>query len=148
AAMVEEGKGLFESVGCKGCHSIDPSQLGTPVGSDKDFKPTATRTAKDFAPDLDNIAEKTDPRWIYWWIKNPQNYAAHPAMPSLRLSDHEALALVAFLSTHGQKKVDPKIEVAIKDPANVKKGEALVRKYGCFGCHEINGMEHESRIGV
>jgi mono/diheme cytochrome c family protein len=23
-----------------------------------------------------------------------------------------------------------------------------VRKYGCFGCHEINGMEKESRIGV
>ncbi len=50
--------------------------------------------------------------------------------------------------THGQKKVDPSVDVALKDPANINKGEALVRKYGCFGCHEINGMEHESRIGV
>src|SRR5580658_533762 len=97
AGMVEEGKGLFESVGCKGCHSIDAGAYGTPVGDADNFKPDQTRTAKDFAPNLDNIAEKTDARWVYWWIKDPTNYAAHPAMPSLRLSDHEALALTAFL---------------------------------------------------
>ena len=84
-----------------------PDCIGTPVGSDQDFKPKETRTAKDFAPNLDNIAEKTDARWVWWWIKDPTNYAAHPAMPSLRLSDHEALALTSFLMTHGQKKEDP-----------------------------------------
>jgi len=147
-AMIEEGAGIFESVGCKGCHSISPDQYGTPVGSDKDFKPDAVRTTKDFAPNLDAIAEKVDPRWVYWWIKDPRNYAAHPTMPSLRLSDHEAAALVAFLMTHGQKKEDAGVETALKDPANVKKGEALIRKYGCFGCHEIEGMDKESRIGV
>jgi mono/diheme cytochrome c family protein len=148
AGMIEEGKGLFESVGCKACHAIDAGAIGTPVGSDQDFKPNETRTAKDFAPNLDNIAEKTDARWVWWWIKDPTNYAAHPAMPSLRLNDHEALALTSFLMTHGQKKEDPGVDVALKDPANYQKGEALVRKYGCFGCHEINGMEKESRIGV
>jgi mono/diheme cytochrome c family protein len=148
SGLVEEGKGIFESVGCKGCHSIDPGQFGTPVGSEQGFKPDQSRTAKDFAPNLSNIAEKTDARWLYWWIKDPTNYSPHTAMPSLRLSDHEALALTAFLMQHGQKKPDPNVETALKDPDNIKKGEALVRKYGCFGCHEINGMEHESRIGV
>ncbi len=69
AGMIEEGKGLFESVGCKGCHAIDPDAYGTPVGYAEDFKPKETRTAKDFAPNLDNIAEKTDARWVWWWIK-------------------------------------------------------------------------------
>ena len=23
-----------------------------------------------------------------------------------------------------------------------------MRKYGCFGCHDIPGMENESRVGV
>ena len=69
-------------------------------------------------------------------------------MPSLRLSDHEAEALTAFLMTHGEKKEDAGVETALKDPENIKKGEALVRKYGCFGCHEIEGMDKESRIGV
>ncbi len=147
-AMVEEGKGLFESVGCKGCHSVDPGQFGTPVGSEADFKPNEARTAKDFAPNLSRIAEKTDPRWIYHWLKNPRDFSPHTAMPSLRLSDHEAAALTAYLSTLGSKKEDPGVDQALADAANVTKGEALVRKYGCFGCHEINGMEHESRIGV
>ena len=31
---------------------------------------------------------------------------------------------------------------------NVDAGERLVRKYGCPGCHDIPGMEKESRIGV
>jgi mono/diheme cytochrome c family protein len=147
-ALVEEGKGLFESVGCKGCHSVEPGQLGTPVGDDAHFIPTATRTAKDFAPNLRTIAEKTDARWIYYWLKNPRDFSPHTAMPSLRLSDHEAEALAAFLMTHGDKKDEPGIDAALKDPANVKKGAALIRKYGCFGCHEIEGMDKESRIGV
>jgi mono/diheme cytochrome c family protein/cytochrome c2 len=147
-AFVEEGQGLFESVGCKGCHAIEPDKYGTPVGSDKDFIPTATRTTKDFAPNLSKIAEKTSAAWIYTWLKNPRDFSPHTAMPSLRLSDHEAEALTAFLMTHGEKKEDPGVDTALKDPANIKAGEALVRKYGCFGCHEIQGMDKESRIGV
>ena len=38
-AFVEEGKGLFESVGCKGCHAIDPDSYGSPVGVAEGFKP-------------------------------------------------------------------------------------------------------------
>src|ERR1700683_299772 len=148
SALAEEGKGIFESVGCKGCHSIDPGQFGAPVGWDQDFKPDQSRTAKDFAPNLSNIAEKTDARWLYYWIKDTTNYSPHTAMPSLRLSDHEALALTAFLMQHGQKKTDPNVETALKDPDNIKNGEALVRKYGCFGCSDITGIEAVSRIRV
>jgi mono/diheme cytochrome c family protein len=146
--MIEEGKGIFESVGCKGCHSIDPGQYGTPIGDAENFKPNQSRTAKDFAPNLSHVAEKTDPRWLYWWVKDPRNFSPSTPMPSLRLTDHEAMAIVAFLMQHGQKQDDPKVEVAFKDQANIQKGAALIRKYGCFGCHEISGMEHESRIGV
>ena len=146
--MIEEGKGLFESVGCKACHSVDPDQLGTPVGSDADFKPKEPRTAKDFAPNLAKIAEKTDRRWIYFWLRNPRDFSPHTAMPSLRLTDHEATALAAFLSTMGHKQVDQGVQEALAKPDAIAKGKALVRKYGCFGCHELSGMEHESRIGV
>jgi mono/diheme cytochrome c family protein len=40
------------------------------------------------------------------------------------------------------------LEVKLADAKNVKRGEALVRKWGCFGCHDIKGMEKESRIGA
>ena len=147
-AFVEEGKGLFESVGCKGCHSVDPDQIGTPVGDNAHFVPAATRTAKDFAPNLAEIAAKTTPQWIYAWLKNPRDFSPHTAMPSLRLSDHEAEVLTAFLMTHGKKQEDAGVAAAFKDPENIKAGESLVRKYGCFGCHEVEGMDKESRIGV
>jgi len=147
-AMLEEGKGLFESIGCKGCHAAEPDKYGTPIGVSENFKPTESRTAKDFAPNLSKIAEKTDARWIYYWLKNPRDFSPHTAMPSLRLSDHEASALTAYLMTLGQKSADPGVEQAMAQPDQIARGKGLVRKYGCFGCHEINGMEHESRIGV
>ncbi len=146
--MVEEGKGLFESIGCKACHSAEPDQIGTPVGVSEGFQPKDSRTTKDFAPNLSKIAEKTDARWVYHWLKEPRDFSPHTAMPSLRLSDHEAAALTAYLMTLGQKRVDAGIEQVLSRPEQIAKGKALVRKYGCFGCHEINGMEHESRIGV
>jgi mono/diheme cytochrome c family protein len=146
--MVQEGKDIFESVGCKACHTVDKDSIGTPVGSYADFKPRISRTTKDFAPNLSAIAEKTDGRWIYYWLKNPRDFSPHTAMPSLRLSDHEATALAAYLMTMGSKKEDPNVEQTIAGADEVAKGKSLIRKYGCFGCHEINGMDKESRIGV
>jgi mono/diheme cytochrome c family protein len=148
SGLIEQGKGLFESVGCLGCHSAEPGQLGSPVGSFEGFKPAERRTTKDFAPNLSRIAEKTSARWIYFWLRNPADYAAHPAMPSLRLTDREALAVTAYLMTLGSKREDPQVVAQLADPDNAAQGEALVRKYGCFGCHEIEGMDKESRIGV
>ena len=40
------------------------------------------------------------------------------------------------------------IQEKLADANNIKRGEALVRKWGCFGCHDIKGMEKESRIGA
>jgi mono/diheme cytochrome c family protein len=147
-ALVEEGKGLFESVGCKGCHAIEPNQHASPVGVAADFGKGQTFTAKDFAPNLGRIAEKTSAAWIYAWLKNPHDFSPQTAMPSLRLTDHEAQALTAFLMTHGKKREFANLASALENPAQIKKGEALVRKYGCFGCHEIEGMDKESRNGV
>jgi len=147
-AFVEEGKGLFESAGCKGCHAIDPRQHATPVGVSAGFGPGRAFTAKDFAPNLGRIAEKTSAAWIYAWLKNPHDFSPRTAMPSLRLTDHEAEALTAFLMTHGKKREFAGVETALKNPGQINKGEALVRKYGCFGCHEIEGMDKESRTGV
>jgi mono/diheme cytochrome c family protein len=146
--MVQEGKGIFESMGCKACHSVEKDQIGTPVGSDADFRPDQTRSTKDFAPNLSQIAEKTDSLWVYYWLKNPRDFSPHTAMPSLRLSDHEASALTAYLMTLGSKQTDPNIEQVLAKPEEIAKGKSLIRKYGCFGCHEIYGMDKESRIGV
>jgi mono/diheme cytochrome c family protein len=95
------------------------------------------------------VAEKTGPQWIYHWIKNPRGYSPIARMPSLRLSDGEASAITAYLMTLGAKRTGAAdLEERLRDPGAVAAGERLVRKYGCAGCHDVPGMEAESRIGV
>ena len=136
--LIDQGKQLTETIGCKGCHGFANGEFTTVIGQNKDL-----------VPNLQNIAAKVGPQWIYHWIKNPKGYNPDTRMPSLRLSDQEALSITAYLSTLGSKS-DPlaNIDARLQDKQNISQGESLVRKYGCFGCHDIPGMEKESRIGV
>ena len=89
--QVEKGKALVNSVGCRGCHIVENGQTATLIGSEKTY-----------APILARIAEKTNPRWLYYWIRNPREYSPHTAMPSLRLTDDEAKSIVSYLMTLGE----------------------------------------------
>ncbi|MGH7854615.1 MAG: c-type cytochrome [Candidatus Binatia bacterium] len=138
ASVVARGKQLVETIGCKGCHGFADGEFSTPLGKEKDL-----------VPNLKDIAAKTGPQWIYHWVKDPRGFAPDTRMPSLRLSDEEAGAITTYLMTLGSKTDQMAgIEEKLADPANIKRGESLVRRWGCFGCHDIKGMEKESRIGA
>ena len=138
AADVAKGKKLVESIGCKGCHGFADGEFSTPLGKEKDI-----------IPNLKDVASKVGPQWVYHWLKNPRGFSPDTRMPSLRLSDDEARSITTYLMTLGAKP-EPMagIEEKFADAKNIKRGEALVRKWGCFGCHDIKGMEKESRIGA
>jgi mono/diheme cytochrome c family protein len=132
------GKKLVETIGCKGCHGFADGEFTTPLGK-----------AKDLVPNLKDIASKTNAQWIYHWIKNPRGFSPDTNMPSLRLTDAEASAITSYLMTLGAKpEATQGIEEKLADANNIKRGEALVRRWGCYGCHDIKGMEKESRIGA
>jgi len=138
-ADVARGKELTESLGCKACHAFAPDEIAGQLGANKDL-----------APNLSEVAAKVDgPGWLYHWIRNPRGYSPVARMPSLRLTDDEARVITAYLSTLGSP-VAPvsDLEAHLQATENVDAGERLVRKYGCPGCHDIPGMETESRIGV
>ena len=65
------------------------------------------------------------------------------------MSDDEAFSITNYLMTLGGRP-DPVagIQEKLADANNIKRGETLVRKWGCSGCHDIKGMEKESRIGA
>ena len=133
-----KGKKLVETVGCKGCHGFGEGEFSTVLGKEKDL-----------VPNLKDVAAKVGPQWVYHWIKNPRGFSPDTRMPSLRLSDDEASAITSYLMTLGGKPdAIAGIEEKFADAKNIKRGESLVRKWGCFGCHDIKGMEKESRIGV
>lgn len=136
---IAKGKKLVETIGCKGCHGFTAGESSTPLGKEKDL-----------VPNLKDIAAKVaGPQWIYHWIKNPRGFQHDTRMPSLRLTDDEALSITNYLmSLGGRPEPVAGIQEKLADPKNIKRGETLVRKWGCFGCHDIKGMEKESRIGA
>lgn len=138
--LVAKGKELSGELGCLGCHGFEPGQYASQVA-----------IGMDTAPNLARIAEKTDARWIYNWLKNPREYSETARMPRLRLSDAEAAAITSYLLTLKEQApptIDPALRARIAQQETIDRGEKLIRRYGCAGCHTINGMENESRVSV
>jgi mono/diheme cytochrome c family protein len=171
------GQKLVENVGCLGCH------LNTDTFTDKDGK---TRPAhrddfpleRSFGFNLAGVGTKTNPGWIYHWIKNPKTYDPNAPMPSLRLTDQEASDITAYLMTlqkprFMQEAVPPPDPAAVRDlaksylintmsirdaDARLQKmplraqleylGQRSIEKYGCYSCHDLKGFEELKPIGT
>src|SRR5207249_1002290 len=117
ADEIGRGEPLFEPLGCHACHALAADEVAGQLGANKDI-----------APNLAKVAEKTDTRWIYHWLKNPRGYSPVARMPSLRLADDEARAITAYLATLGEKRPAPAaLEARLADPASPAAGEKLVR---------------------
>jgi cytochrome c1 len=169
---VERGREIVSAVGCLGCHRIAELQAraASPVAAAADagaaappggpVVPVPSRNGKrgallgppappedwDHAPDLTRIASKVDAAWLFAWVKNPKHFRPTTRMPDLRLSDEEARAVTAYLMTLGEKQRIPGIDEEVKKAARIAAGERLVRKRGCFGCHDIKGFETAEKI--
>ncbi|RMF91397.1 MAG: hypothetical protein D6736_05295, partial [Nitrospinota bacterium] len=125
----ENGKAIFESIGCLGCHAIN-GKGGT------------------FGPDLGQVGSKVNAQWLFNWIKDPRRYDSHTKMPRLPLTDAQIRDVVAYLTSLGTPSEDPALVKRLQDPALIAQGKGLIEKYGCFGCHTIKGMEGQGRIGA
>ena len=124
---IKAGEETVKTVGCLTCHAV--GDLGS-----------------DFAPALDSVGTKVTPNYLRQWIHDPKAYDPDTSMPSLRLSDGEIDNVVAYLMSLQQAMPNASAEsIGEVDPAE---GEALVRTYGCFGCHTIPGFESESKVGA
>ncbi|MBS1903204.1 MAG: c-type cytochrome [Bacteroidetes bacterium] len=136
-----KGKQTFFDAGCVACHSID------------DYKSDDLMRVKEgnsFGPNLNKEGSKVTAEWLFDWLKNPKNYQAHSRMPSLRLSDDEASDLTAYLMQHtgSNDSVKTGFTGSLTNAADITAGEKLVKGYGCFGCHQIKGLEKESKVSV
>ncbi len=164
----ERGKRLVQSVGCRGCHTfVQREQLCTPEqiaggksrGTPQDpgecevARTLSGSEARDFAPNLSNIAYKTNERWLFAWLKNPSAMWSQTRMPNLRLSDSEAADIVAYLMTlkngaapNAQPFFDKRDSPELLAAAAA--GDKLITKYGCPGCHDIKGHENDAKVGA
>ena len=159
------GQELVTSVGCLGCHAIARLEKSPPT-----FR-------RRFGPNLDGIGSKVRPEWIYAWVKEPRKYFPETRMPNIRLTDREALDITAYLQTltvdgweAAMAPSDPKIlDTLVSDQLRVRMsveevkaklasmssrekevylGQRMITRYGCFGCHLIQGFESTPPIGT
>ncbi len=137
----ERGKKLVATLGCAGCHTV-------PVeGAKVDHKNRASHY--DYGPDLSNVGAKTTKVWLYNWVKDPKRFSPETRMPSLRLTNQEAADIAEFLSRQvGDKTYGPTVAARLDDPELIEEGEKLVRFYGCYGCHTVEGYETTPGIGA
>jgi len=170
------GKELFETRGCLACHSIgegDQVQGGTfaanltRVGEKANYdylvrwvhnarertRPYCPYEKKDIGPedykkkglpyvfDLEHSQCPNDGHEL-----QVQNMTV---MPSLRLSPQDAEDIASYLITLKKQEPSSYADASFMDDANLRaEGKKWVRHFGCFGCHEISGLEDEGRIGT
>lgn len=169
-----KGKQLFETRGCLGCHSIGEadSPMGghfaanlQRVGEKNNFDyvvrwihnprerwaPYCPKEKRDLTPE---DYSKNNKPYVFDTELNSRcpNDGAElqvqnmTVMPNFRLSDADARDIATYLFSLSSPPSYP--DASFMDDPNLKqKGHALIKQYGCAGCHEIKGFEEEQRIG-
>ena len=105
-----KGKELFVA-NCASCHGVKSD--GINPGMDKN---AAIASFNVVPPDLSNIASIVDHKFLYAFIKNPQEATKNPkfAMPPMaQLSDEDVGNIIAYLSSVAKKNLDGK-EIVIE----------------------------------
>lgn len=139
--LAEKGKARFNRHRCVICHPVDGK------GGDVYYV---------HAPDLVRVASKVNREWLTGFLKKPKSHNPSTAMPQFRFEGEDAIKeIVEFISYEyvdwDVMELEEKGEIldvaGELDQKLIKEGEALVRKYGCFGCHEIKGFEGLGKVG-
>jgi cbb3-type cytochrome oxidase cytochrome c subunit/predicted nucleic acid-binding Zn-ribbon protein len=162
------GQQLVESVGCFGCHAVGPIEED----------PERTEHRRRFGYNLASQGSKTSIEWLYNWVLDPEAVWHDTNMPSMRLTAAEAADVAAYLSSLRNPEFEaeafPEMEESALDDVTLEflrtgstgiqarerlaqmtieekimmSGEGLVARYGCFGCHIIEGYEDAQPIGT
>ena len=131
--QLSQGDFLFEQVGCMACHSYQED------------------AERGFAPNLARIGQKVNYGYLVEWIMNPKAKEPLTRMPSFRLNQEKAHLVAIYLihKTGADTLTEALPDVRwLEDKELSQTGEILIKRYGCFGCHEIKGMEGLGKIGT
>jgi mono/diheme cytochrome c family protein len=117
APHLSRGRELIRRSQCDGCHQIGEfARSGNP------------------GPNLSGIALRTNPAWLFRWIKNPTDYASNARMPRFDLEDRYVDALVGYLMTF---RSEAPFDTTRFPPGDATRGANLVRMSFCISCHSI-----------
>lgn len=136
---LDRGHEIFESSGCRDCHSLSDSAGFEGV----------------IAPDLTRIGDKVNAEWLAAWVKNPAHFQPGVAMPGFGFTAEEADLLAGYLvNTFVTEREDAErlsrdaaLGAALGNKEIIERGAALVDELGCLSCHALGGKKLEIKIG-
>ena len=167
----DRGRTLVNSLGCKGCHQIQPEP-------EPNYSPTIQGIRMEQGPNLIGLGSKVKEDWLLSWLKDPYSYHEDTKMPNLRITDQEAKDIAAYLLADNNTKFDDMNTAIVNEPVlneiaaeflsqmlrktqvderisnmNLSEklnyaGEKLIGHYGCYSCHNIAGFEDKKPIGT
>lgn len=119
ATTLNRGKELFRVLGCAGCHPAEGYDGMAKIG-----------------PSLRRVASKVSPSWLVEWLKQGRDRHSTVRMPGFQFESEQAIQIAAYLLSSSQL-----FEPSEKRPASrgdSERGQELVVKLGCAGCHTID----------
>lgn len=167
------GAQVINEVGCLGCHIVDE-----PGSADYPTDQRRFTGYRQQGPNLWGVGSKLNADWLYTWVKDPRHYWPDTVMPRLRLTDSEAADVASFLMSLTLAGWDsptiPTINTELRDEVVLEYlkntrttpdaeaelatmggeekrqylGNELIGRYGCYGCHVIEGFQERGRIGT
>jgi cytochrome c551/c552 len=169
------GKELLESRGCLACHSIGEGSDMVGGSFAANLSRIGEKENYNYLVRwIHNPRERTRPYCPYEKRDlGPEDYAKHglpyvfdldhsrcpndghelvvqqpTVMPSLRLTADDSRDIASYLVTQKHSGATYAAADYVDDPQLKAKGQEMVKHFGCAGCHEISGLEDESRIGT
>jgi cytochrome c len=128
AAMVEEGRKLYHTIGCVACHDAEKG-VGEPTSGGVPIEDIWTKTT------VEKLAE---------FLRDPLKTRPSGRMPSLWLSDRESVAIAAYLCRKQEPnnfRGPPGMADFVPDAALIPIGKRMFINLGCADCHKLEGYK-------
>jgi len=123
------GRILFGESRCVSCHTIEGRGNGS-------------------APELSGIGSAVTREWLVAFLGDPHSFQPETKMPQYNFTRQDLLDLSQYMVEELTDPSAPTTRTTLR-PARraVDEGEDLFKKYGCGGCHRIEGRTTPAPIG-
>ena len=120
APRLSEGRKLFSSLGCSGCHVAPGFEDSAKAG-----------------PELSHIHQKTSLDWMKSWILHPKALSPTTRMPQFKVSEEDAADIAHYLATLSSPEPLTDEEKELLEKGSPDEGKKLFTDRACIACHRV-----------
>jgi mono/diheme cytochrome c family protein len=136
--LLSGGEERFRQLMCTTCHPVAVTRAGE-----------TKLIGGNIAPELTKVGSKVNEEWLVAWLRNPEGYLAHNAMPRYGWTDEELYKVSQYVMN---KLTDSDLltgvpQLGAPTDDEIKKGKRLFTEKGCATCHSMQGVAPQKDFG-